>query len=147
MTPDAVPVAVHGFTWTAALVGLLNLLVGGAFVAWIKQRPAMAEIEKHADERLQESLLARVDLLEKRLDEETRRRERDAEKHAALIGLMRHRLNNSDQCIDSLLLLLKNSPEKVKEAVALIEDMRARQREAEAIEKAAINDATMRAMG
>jgi type IV secretory pathway TrbD component len=45
ITPDAIPVAVHGFTWTTALVGVLNLLVGGALVSWIRSRPKMREID------------------------------------------------------------------------------------------------------
>jgi len=52
---------------------------------------------------------------------------------------MRHRLNNSDQCLDALLLLLKASPERANEAIQMIEEMRARHREAEAIEKAAFH--------
>lgn len=43
-TDSAVPVAVHGFTWTAALVGLLNLLIGGALVAIIKNWPRLKEL-------------------------------------------------------------------------------------------------------
>lgn len=44
MTGNAVPVAVHGFTWTAALVGMLNILIGGALVAAIKNWPRLKEL-------------------------------------------------------------------------------------------------------
>lgn len=40
----SVPVHVSGFTWTAALVGILNLLVGGALVAAIKNWPRLREM-------------------------------------------------------------------------------------------------------
>lgn len=40
----ATPVSVHGFTWTAALVAILNLLIGGALVAVIKNWPKLKEL-------------------------------------------------------------------------------------------------------
>lgn len=129
---DAIPVAVHGFTWTTALVGLLNLLVGGALVSWIRSRPSLRQIEQTAEDKLRKDLLTRVEKLEQKIDAER-------DRYEALIAIMRHRLNNSDQCIDSLLLLLEQSPNKVKEAVAMIKEMRARQRDAEATEKAAFH--------
>jgi hypothetical protein len=74
--------------------------------------------------------------LERKLDE------KEAQ-HAAEMAIMRHRVNNSDQCLDALLLLLEQSPGKVREAVAMIKDMRAKQREAEAAEKAAFHAANI----
>jgi len=135
---DAIPVALHGFTWTTALVGLLNLLVGGALVSWIRSRPRLKEIEVDADSDLRKDLLKRVETLERKLDEERAI-------HEAQIAIMRHRLNNSDQCIDALLMLLETSPDKVSEAVGMIKEMRARQREAEAQEKAAFHAAKISA--
>jgi len=134
MTPDPVHVAVSGFSWTTAFVGLLNVLVAGALVAWIKGRPKMRELEKTADEKLRDDLLTRVTKLEIRLEEERAQ-------HDASMSVMRHRLNNSDQCLDALLMLLETSPEKVTEAVAIVKTMRERQRIAEALEKAAIHAA------
>jgi hypothetical protein len=131
-----VPVALHGITWTTALVGLLNLLVGGGLVAWIKQRPAMAAIEQSTEERLRSDLIARVEKLEAKIDAERDRYER-------LIAIMRHRLNNSNQCLDALLLLLKTSPERGEEAIRMIEEMRARHREIEAIENASFHETNM----
>jgi hypothetical protein len=129
---DAIPVAVHGFTWTTALVGLLNLLVGGALVSWIRSRPSLKQIEQTAEDKLRADLLTRVEKLEQKIDAER-------DRYEALISIMRHRLNNSDQCIDALLMLLETSPDKVAEAVVMIKDMRARQREAESVEKAAFH--------
>lgn len=131
-SPDAIPVAVHGFNWTAVLVGLLNLLVGGALVSWIRSRPSLKQIEVAAEDKLRSDLLIRVDKLEKKIDAER-------DRYEALIAIMRHRLNNSDQCIDALLMMLETSPDKVSEAVGLIKEMRIRQREAEATEKAAFH--------
>jgi signal transduction histidine kinase len=136
MAAEAIPVAVHGFTWTTALVGLLNLLVGGGLVAWIKQRPRMKEIQANADERLRTDLITRVEKLERKIDAER-------DRYEALIAIMRHRLNNSDQCIDALLMLLETAPERVADAVSMIKEMRSRQREAEAAEKAAFHAANI----
>ena len=66
-------------------------------------------------------------------------------RHAAERALDRHRLNNINSCFDSLLLLLKASPEKSAEAVAMIEEMRATQLIAEAEEKAIITAAEIKA--
>lgn len=40
----SVPVHVSGFSWTAILVALLNVLVGGALVAAIKNWPRLKEL-------------------------------------------------------------------------------------------------------
>lgn len=49
MPEQAVPVAVHGMTWTAALVGILNLLVGGALVALVKQWPNLRKLNNERE--------------------------------------------------------------------------------------------------
>jgi hypothetical protein len=137
---SAIPVAVHGFTWTTALVGLLNLLVGGALVSWIRSRPQLRQIETSSEEKLRSDLLHRVETLERKLEEKEAI-------HAAEMAIMRHRVNNSDQCLDALLLLIEQSPAKVKEAVAKIKEMRRTQREAEAAEKAALLSANIARAG
>jgi hypothetical protein len=139
--PDVTPVSVHGFNWTAALVGLLNVLFGGALVSYVRSRPRLKEIEQSAEDKLRNDLLTRVEKLEQKIDAER-------ERYEALIAIMRHRLNNADQCIDALLLLLKNSTDpQTQRAVAMIEEMRARQRDAEATEKAAFHAANIARSG
>lgn len=136
---DTIPVAIHGFNWTAVLVGLLNLIVGGALVSWIRSRPSLRQIETSTEGKLRADLLARIEKLEGKLDEKERL-------HTAEMAIMRHRLNNSDQCLDALLLLLEQSPSKVKDAVSKIKEMRARQRDTEAMEKATFHaEACLRA--
>lgn len=49
MSDPAVPVAVTGFTWTAALVGFLNVLIGGGIVGGIIKVWPM--LKKLANER------------------------------------------------------------------------------------------------
>ncbi len=54
MPDPAIPVSVSGFSWTAALMALANLLIGGLLVAIVRTRPALKKI---ANER-EASLLA-----------------------------------------------------------------------------------------
>lgn len=135
MTAEGPNIAGLPIGW-GAVISLINLIVGGALVAWVKLRPKMRELNQTAEERLRDDLIARVEKLERKLDEERAH-------HDAIISLMRHRLNNSDQCVDALLMLLRTAPEKVTEAIATIEAMRERQRSNEATERAAIHAAAI----
>ncbi len=138
MTPSTIHMASQGgWSWTTVLVGLLNLLVGGALVAWIKQRPKMRELEQTAEAKLRDDLMERVRKLEASAEAHAIAREAERLRHEAEMSIMRHRVNNSDQCLDALLLLLKTAPDKVAEAVGHIETMRSRQREEIAVEKGA----------
>lgn len=136
-----VAVAVHGWSTSAVLLALLNVLFGtgtlGALAVWLKTRPKMREVTLTADERLREDLMKRVEKLEADAAAAAIVREAERVRHEAEIAIMRHRVNNSDQCLDALLLLLKTSPEKVDQAVQHIEAMRARQRDEIALEKGA----------
>ncbi|WP_174290995.1 hypothetical protein [Sphingomonas bacterium] len=120
---------------------MLNVLFGtgmaGALAVWLKTRPKMREVNLTADEKLREDLLQRVAKLEADAAANALIRENERARHEAELAIMRHRVNNSDQCLDALLLLLKTSPEKVDQAVHHIEAMRARQKEEIALEKGA----------
>ena len=121
-----------------AIFGLLNLLLGGGVVtAWVKLRPKMRELEQTAEGKLRDDLMDRVRKLEADASTQAALREAERARHEAEMSIMRHRVNNSDQCLDALLLLLKTAPEKVDQAVHHIEAMRARQREEIAAEKGA----------
>jgi len=136
VTAAAVPVSIHGFSLNSALLMIIAIINGTAVGHWIKNRPAMRKLGKEADEKLRDDLILRIEKLEQKLDEERA-------SHDAVVSLMRHRLNNSDQCIEALLLVLDDDdlPPKVKRAVAAIKAMRERQRSDEAIEKATIHAA------
>ncbi len=126
-------------------ISIGSLITGGgvwAAVAMLigivlKGRVPMRKMKLDADERLREDLMKRVDKLEADAAAQAILREVERTRHEAEIAIMRHRVNNSDQCLDALLLLLKTSPEKVDQAVQHIEAMRARQRKEIAIEKGA----------
>lgn len=69
MTPNMLPVHVAGFTWTAALVGLLNLLIGGALVAVIKSWPRLKELAIRQRRGDMEDFRTRISDLERRVDQ------------------------------------------------------------------------------
>lgn len=132
----SVPVHVNGLTWTGALVGLLNLLVGGVLVAIVKSRPALKKLTNERE----------ASLLEERAAEMNKMRDR-LEKLEAERAVDRHRLNNVTQCLDALLMLLEVAPDKAADHVAKIKQMRASQMTAEAAEKGAIHGAIIAKTG
>lgn len=85
--------------------------------------------------------------LEKRLGVLERRLERQQARHNAERSIDRHRLNNVTACFDAMVLMLKTSPERATEIVREIEEMRKRQREEEALEKARIHAAMLATAG
>lgn len=169
MNPAVIPVAVHGVTWTAALVGLLNLLVGGALVAVIKQWPAIkrlqneriaaedsstiggfkAVIEAQAAEIIR--LGERIDRLERSLDAERGRHASEVRQinvsHEAEMSLQRHATRNAKQVLYGTLDLIEAAPEN---AAAHAAKMRRRMEEndrAETDEAARIRSAKIIAAG
>ena len=123
------------FTWTAAgawgaflaLLGIIVRQVG----PWRKQ-------SIDAEKNFRDDLLKRVEKLESHLEFERAR-------HNAIEAANRHRLNNVNACLDALLLLIEQSPDKASEAAAKVRQMRADQMKAEAEEKAIIHAAQIEA--
>lgn len=138
MTPEPVHVNA-GFGWTAAGACLTALgVLGGVLTAWIRQIGPWRKIKLEGDERLRDDLLNRVENLENQLAK------KDAI-HAAERALDRHRINNLTACLDALLLLIEQDPNKAAEAARRIREMRVKQLEAEALEKATVHAATIAA--
>lgn len=119
--------------WTAAGIWLAALSFLGLL---IRQVVPWKKITTESEAHFRAELLERVEKLERTL-------ERERTRHEAERGLDRHRLNNVTQCFDALLLLIKANPDKAAEAVAMIEEMRAKQLIAEAQEKAIIRAAEL----
>lgn len=124
-----------------SLFGLLLRQVG----PWRKQ---ISETE----ERLRTELRAELQTerqarqaADARLEKMERKLERQQLRHNAERALDRHRLNNIQQCFDSLLLLVEMNPDKANEVVTRIKEMRAAQIVAEAEEKAIIRAAEIQA--
>ena len=161
---SAIPVAVHGFTWTGALVGLLNLLVGGALVAIIKKWPELKRIvneraaaDDAATTRLLEQQAMVIERQDKRIDEIERQAAVERHECNAKIDMMqkeyqadhsvaRHKMNNLDQCLTMLLTLIEENPEKAQSAAKRVREMRERQERDEAAEKGHIHAAKIAAV-
>ncbi|MGV0964187.1 MAG: hypothetical protein ACOYBT_09885 [Polynucleobacter sp.] len=129
---EAIPVAVHGWTWTSGLMAVLNLLVSGLLITIVRTRPALKKI---ANER-------EANLLTERAEEMDSMRRRIATLEAER-ATDRHRINNLSQCLDALLMMIEMDPEKASAAAERIRAMRRAQMEAEATEKAAIHAAAI----
>lgn len=135
------------FTWTTVLVGLLNLLVGGALVSFIRSRPSLKKIDADREANLlserakeMQEMRERMEKLEAMLDLKERQ-------HEAERSVDRHRINNLSQCLDALLLLIEQDPTRAAEAAAKIRAMRAEQLEREAKERAVIQAAAIERAG
>ena len=76
--------------------------------------------------------------LTERLDKVEAAAEREREKCEAELRALRHQVNNVDAAFDGFLMMVEASPEKAGEYAALIREKRGRQRNNEAIEKAAV---------
>jgi hypothetical protein len=120
-----------GFNWTAGGAWTAVALI---VVALARQINPWRKASIDAGERLRDDLLRRVEKLERELD-------RKEVRHQAERSLDRHKLNNVSQCFDAMIIMLEAAPEKVAEIVVRIKEMRKRQLEAEAIEKATIHAA------
>lgn len=141
--------------WVVAIVSILGIIIR-QIGPWRKQiseaensirtelHEQIAELKESMQrERLEHATEMRAFNLERdemgdRLYKMEKTLSRQQTKHNAERALDRHRLNNIQACFDALLLLLKANPDKSSEAVAMIEDMRAKQLMAEAEEKAII---------
>lgn len=148
MTPDvsSVPhVAVAGWSWTTIMVTVLNVLVGGGLVAWIKTRPKMAEIQTQREESEAARLSARVETLEKMVERLHAKIDQERAEHDALMSIMRHRVANSRATLKAIVMMLRVNPDKVTEALNQIEAMLSEQEMAEREERAAFDRARMTA--
>jgi len=121
-----------GISWPTVLYGLLNLIIGGLGVAFIRTLPTLKKLS-HARE---------ANLLEERAEEMESMRTRLAKLEAERM-VDRHKLNNVTQCLEALLLMIELDPERAKEAAAKVKAMRADQQVAEAAESGAIHAAAI----
>lgn len=152
MSPSVIPVAISGVGWNSLLITLLDLLVGGLFVAVIKTRPTLKKIanEREANllsERAEEMKEMRARLAKLEDGRQADRKEAEAKleaeraQHRRERAYERHKISNLQQAFDALLLLLEGIPEAAP-IVAKVKDMRARQLEAEALEAGGLHAQT-----
>lgn len=143
--------------WVVGLLAFLGLIIR-SIGPWRKQ---ITETEERLRAELREALQAerdahanevRAHALERdemgdRIAKMEKLLTRQQLRHNAERALDRHRLNNMNACFDALLLLLKANPDKSAEAVAMVEELRAKQMLAEAKEKAIIRAAEIKVDG
>ncbi len=123
--------------WTGvalAVIGVLSLVVR-QWGPW----KVISGNQRRAD---LDSMATRITDLEARLDRQTASHEAKLEQeraqHAAELQIMRHRMNNLDQCLTMLLALIELDPDRARESAARVRQMRERQEANEIAEKTAI---------
>jgi hypothetical protein len=145
---EAVPVV------QSAAVSWTTLFTGGSFLALlgllIRQVGPWRKQTTEATDKLIEQLTARLDKVEKQLDTERKvnyiQTARLEARHAAQRALDRHKFVNADANLDALLRVLEVSPERAPEAARQAREARAKQRENELLEAAAIHKAEILAV-
>jgi hypothetical protein len=145
MPGSAIPVSVAGFTWTAALMGLANLLIGGLLVQIIRTRPTLKKIANEREANLLNERAEEMEAMRQRIAKLEEKAEYKEALHQAERAIDRHRINNLDQCLTAFLMMVKKNPDDAAVAAAMIEDMRAKQIEREKQESSAIHAATIAA--
>ena len=120
-----------GITLGNALIGVLNLICGGALVAFIRTRPKILEIGNLRRKDESDLTSKRIATLEGKIETEQAGREAERIRHKAEVAILRHSVANSNTCLDAILLLLEAAPEKAAEHAAKMrkirEDMRDRE--------------------
>ncbi|WP_242183060.1 hypothetical protein [Sphingomonas sp. CARO-RG-8B-R24-01] len=133
----------------AAIFGLFQIVLGGGVLAsWIKNRPKMREIERNAETKLRDDLIARVERLETRVEETRSFYERKIERlqadYEAAQRIARHELANAKMRFRALIMLLKRLPDP-PDGLAMIlidiENMELEQAKNEALEKGVVSAA------
>ena len=117
------------------LIGLLNLICGGALVAFIRTRPKILEIGNLRRKDEFDLMSERIATLEGKIETERAGREAERARHEAEVAILRHSVANSNTCLDAILLLLEAAPEKAAEHAAKIRMMRQDMRDREEREK------------
>ncbi len=123
--------------WTGvvlAAIGVLSLIVR----QWGPWKVISGQ-QRRAD---MDGMAIRIADLEARLDRQNTAHEAKIEQeraqHAAELQIMRHRMNNLDQCLTMLLALIELDPDRARESAARVRQMRERQEALEVAEKSAI---------
>jgi hypothetical protein len=129
--------SIRAGVWTGvilAAIGVVSLVVR-QWGPW----QIIARDTRRAD---MEGMGKRIAELESRLDRQTAQHEvkleQERAQHAAELQIMRHRMNNLDQCLTMLLALIELDPAKARESASRVRQMRERQEALEVAEKGAI---------
>ena len=124
-------------------------IIALAIVTFLRSRPEIIRIRTEGDAAVRDDLRERLKVIEERADKlqermdemrESHKREVNAirKQHAAEMAVMRHRLNNETQALDTLLMMIRTSPDRLAANVEAIEAQRAQQKAEIAAEKGAM---------
>lgn len=134
--------SIRAAVWTTAIlsgIGVISLIIK-QWGPW----QIIAGDQRRADI---EGMGKRIAELEARLDRQTTEYATKIEQkevaHAAEMQVVRHRMNNIDQCFTMLLALIELDPSRASEAAARVRQMRERQEANEVTEKSAITAARL----
>lgn len=119
---------------------LVFTVVGAVIKVW----PAIKKLQNESDQSLRDILMARIEKLEKRIDNITAHHAAERELSVAEIGVMRHRMNNESQSVDALLHIIETGAEHIALEVPRITEQRARAAETFANEMNTITAARLR---
>jgi hypothetical protein len=129
--------SIRAGVWTGVVlagIGVISLIIR-QWGPW----QVIAGTQRRADI---EGMGKRIAELEARLDRQSVQHEAKIEQerreHAAELQIMRHRMNNLDQCLTMLLALIELDPERARDSAARVRQMRERQEANEIAEKGAI---------
>ncbi len=129
--------SIRAGVWTGVVlagIGVISLIIR-QWGPW----QVIAGTQRRADI---EGMGKRIAELEARLDRQSVQHEAKIEQerreHAAELQIMRHRMNNLDQCLTMLLALIELDPERARDSATRVRQMRERQEANEIAEKGAI---------
>lgn len=111
--------------------------IGVGFKAWLEYRRGTRKDSDEVAMGLVDRLTARMEYIEALA-------ERERQKCDAELRALRHQMANVDSAFDGFLMMVEAGPDRAGEYAALIRDKRAKQRQTEAVEKAAVMTAGMR---
>lgn len=108
------------FNLTTAFVALLNFLVGGALVAFIRSRAPMGKIRQEREANLLSERASEMDSMRKRIEAlETKLTLADEE-----LRVVRHDLANANTSLDLFIALLEANPERAQEIAKRVQTHR-----------------------
>ncbi len=157
--PDIAPIPVTtGFTWTAALMALANVLIGGLLVAIVRTWPALKKIGADREANLLNERAEEMQGMRTRIADLEAKVERMGEEHAAEIkriekereaerAIARHEIGNLNQALQTFISLIELNPERAAQAAARVKEQLAADAMKLAAEKGAMAGARIKDTG
>lgn len=134
--------------------GVWAVLAGIIFPALAKAFPEWRKVSGSNEGAIRDTLIHRIDTLEKRIGDLESEAQRQREKHELEMNqqrdqheaenrIMRHKLNNESATLDMLLMLFEAAPDRISEHIERIKQMRAERARNVAIESGAMSASSL----